>query len=156
MTATTVLADLVSRGVRLVAVDGRLRVGAPARAPTAGGRTTLAPRKAGLVGLLGRPGPARYRPPAPPAERSPVQEAEPPYAAWPADLVVWYRANEGCLPRLPYALSQGARVADPARFHRSLDLDIAIGPSGVRSRTGALAADLECLRQRVEGETPTR
>ena len=46
------------------------------------------------------------------------------------------------------ALVVGAtlRVVDAALFDRSLDGDIATGPSGPRGRYGGLSHDLKCLR----------
>jgi TubC N-terminal docking domain len=81
-----------------------------------------------------------------------VSQANEPAPEWPeaiASLVEWF---QGCdPPSKPFALRQAVGVIDPAAFIRSLRADIAAGPFGVRSVSGALAIDLGDLRRIVEG-----
>ena len=70
-------------------------------------------------------------------------------ASWDAstlELVTWFHANRDRLPVEPFQLWPGAWVVDAALFYRSLDGDIASGPTGPRAKYGGLAHDLKRLR----------
>lgn len=64
-----------------------------------------------------------------------------------ADLVEWFRGHREQLPREPFQLSPGVRVADPPLFYATLDREVAAGPGGARWHCGALAIDLARLRE---------
>ncbi|MEX2287446.1 MAG: hypothetical protein WD648_10175 [Planctomycetaceae bacterium] len=75
-----------------------------------------------------------------------------------ADLVAWFRSHRHNLPREPFELSPGVRIADPPLFYAALDRDIAAGtaactplsgaagPRGPRWHSGALCIQLGALR----------
>ena len=70
---------------------------------------------------------------------------------WPdelAEAIAWFERSFERLPRTPFTLSPGIRVADPATFYASISLDVDAGPSRVRARSGLLD-DLLSLRAAV-------
>jgi hypothetical protein len=66
-------------------------------------------------------------------------------------LVTWFERAlaDGRLPAEPFQLDAGGRVADPKRWYRSLEQDIAAGARGARA--GALVEELRRLRELVGG-----
>ena len=70
------------------------------------------------------------------------------WSASTAELIDWFQTHRGELPVEPFDLKPGGgvRVVDPALWYRSLDNDIAHGPTGSRGRYGVLRDDLEYLR----------
>jgi hypothetical protein len=121
------LFDLNSRGVRLSRQKGRLVIDAPAGLLTDRDRRSLAAHKEELLAV------ADFGPDL-------------------ALLVAWFRqARAACqLPNVPFLLSPGEQVTNPARFYTALEADIAAGPRGVRARLGGLGASLRYLRSVVQ------
>jgi hypothetical protein len=66
------------------------------------------------------------------------------------ELIAWFQAARGVLPRSPFMLRPGCRVMETERYYARLDDDISSGESGVRWKAG-LSADLESLRRVVKG-----
>ena len=66
-----------------------------------------------------------------------------------AALVEWFERTPA--PAQPFRLAPGVFVARPAHFWDALRRDIAAGPSGPRSRTGALREDLLKLAALFKG-----
>jgi hypothetical protein len=58
-------------------------------------------------------------------------------------LVCWFAAAP--LPEEPFSLFAWMRINHPALYYQALEGDIREGPSGRRSRSGALLADLRRL-----------
>jgi hypothetical protein len=62
------------------------------------------------------------------------------------ELVEWWSAEHGRLPRSPFKLWPWTLVSDPNRFFASLAVDVAAGPDGPRARRDVLQEDLARLR----------
>ena len=103
--------------------------------------TTKADSEAAFVPFEWQPSPI---PPDRPADDPATWDAKT------AELIDWFRANRDRLPSEPFCLWPGAWVVDAALFYRSLDADIATGPTGPRGRYGGLAHDLKCLRRHAD------
>jgi hypothetical protein len=61
-------------------------------------------------------------------------------------LIGFFQSARPRLPRTPFRLTRWRYISDPAKWYRSLELDISFGPLGCRARMGALQEDLRRLR----------
>ena len=89
--------------------------------------------------------PSEWQPSPIPPTRSTDSPAS--WDASTAELIGWFQTNRNRLPVELFCLWPGAWVVDAALFYRSLDADIATGPTGPRGRYGGMAHDLKCLRK---------
>jgi hypothetical protein len=80
--------------------------------------------------------------PEPPPEPAPAWDERT------QELVTWFGEHQHELPREPFYLCAGVRIADIGLFYESMTRDIAAGPSGPRARSGALLDDLLLLNER--------
>ena len=67
------------------------------------------------------------------------------------ELVAFFQSSRLRLPLTPFRLTPWQFISDPAKWYRSLEMDIALGPVGSRARMGALQEDLRRLREQVAG-----
>ena len=86
----------------------------------------------------------------PPSAPARLADSPATWEAATAELIGWFRANRDRLPSEPFYLKPGVRVVDPALWYRSLDGDIAHGPTGPRARLDGLEDDLSWLRCSVQ------
>jgi hypothetical protein len=63
------------------------------------------------------------------------------------ELIGFFQSARPRLPRTPFRLTRWQYISDPAKWYRSLELDISSGPLGCRARMGALQEDLRRLRE---------
>ena len=65
-------------------------------------------------------------------------------------LIDWFKTTTP--PAEPFELCQGVTILDPVRWWRSIEGDIAAGPSGPRATYGAVQGDLRKLHDRMNAE----
>jgi hypothetical protein len=63
------------------------------------------------------------------------------------ELIAFFRSARSRLPQAPFRLTRWLFISEPAKWYRSLDVDINAGPTGFRARMGALQEDLRRLKE---------
>ena len=148
-TASALVREVRAAGGRIAAVDGRLKLSAPAPLPD-GLVNDLRTHKAEVVSFLqGRAASSERDAGAP---RRPLPK--PIWDAETAGLVEWFLRTPP--PPEPFNLYPGVTVLRPDRFWESIKGDIAGGPGGARARTGAFQKDLRRLAELFGGPAPAR
>jgi hypothetical protein len=78
---------------------------------------------------------------------SPLQE----WSSEDRELVAFFQSARLRLPLTPFRLTPWQFISDPAKWYRTLDLDISLGPLGSRAHMGTLQEDLRRLQEHVAG-----
>ncbi len=123
--APALVREVQAAGGRIAAVDGRLKLSAPAPLPD-GLVDELRTHKAEVLSFLQRQASLRW-------------------GAETAALIEWFLGTPP--PPEPFELYRGVTVLRPDRFWESLKGDIAGGPALARARSGALQKDLRRLTE---------